>query len=280
MVRYFTVGEDTLGVFAGLCEEDARERFSELSVAMGAIHDEDGKAEAAGILIGHPTATDFTVDWIYVAPQFRRQGIGRELFFRTAEAVSALPEMDGIMTVISGEEEDLCRFFSGIHAMVLPAEGRGQYRANLGQLSLPPRKQGKKDESVPLGSIPLRMLRALEQRVEKVGGVVGVPFPIVPEQYAPESRVIYGKDEISDILLLKQEEDGYNIAWVYSYPKFSKRLVPLFLETFEEIIKTSGRRPEEITVSFGVVNEAAMELAEHLFPGAEFENLMIAYLDF
>lgn len=285
MIKNFTLDKYTIRIFAELCEENAEEKFTDLTVAYGAISD-DGKRppKPVGIIIGHPTLTDFVIDWIYVDRKYRRKGIATALFERMAEAVASIEYMEGILAVISEEDDDLYQLLLSEGSMVTPAEGVGQFHSTLAGLKLPAEKGIVRAKSTPLSMVPahyfINLWQLLENSAEGSHIPRGVPFPIRGEAYDESSRAILSKEEIAAIILLEIDDDAYRISWLYSKPSFSKRLIGLLQETAEDIITDEDRSPEEIPVVFGSLNDNSMGLAEKLFPEAEFEQLLLSYLAF
>lgn len=280
MIRYFNVDKDTLPVFAALCEEDADERFTELSVALGAINDEDGEASPVGILTGHVIDNEIMLDRIYVDPEYRRKGIGRGMLLRLAEACEAMDEtIRGIMAVISSEEEELQLFFKGLRIPMIPMDNVGQYRTTLDTLRMLPISKDSARVSVPLDSVTSTMLRRFEAQAEEQDADVGVPFPIDPGLYDKASRVIVRDGEIQGLILLKEEGEGYAVSWLMCLPQAHLQLSALIRDAVIAIRETDQRDLWDIPIVFGTLNEASLELGEHLFYEAEYESYNLAYLE-
>ena len=283
MINYFMVDKNELSVFASLCEEDAEIRFSELHVAVGAISEEEGDVKPVGILIAHMTESELVLDWIYVEEAYRRQGIGSGLLGRIMESGLNIRDLEGVMAVLTEADEEVLNFLDAANYAIIPAENAGQLHVRLFDF------EGADDEgktpgvsSILLSKVPIKYLRAFEDYIKeeslKTRISQGVSYPILPVAYANCSTVIMYEDEVCGMVLLKEENPGYSVPWIYVKPSHEMDLPFLLNETYDNIMKETGN--QDVPMMFGTLNEDSVNLVEKLFPDADFEQLLIAYYSY
>ncbi len=282
MIRYFNVTKDTLPVFGNILEKDATDRFTDLSVSVGAISEEAEGPVPVGILIGHVTENIFILDWLYVEKNYRRKGIGSQLLNKMLFAIDSSTDLEGCVALYADKVEELTPFFDSFEALCMETEGRGQLTTTLDKLHLPKLKKNYNPCTL-LSNLSKDQLREFEiglfskNKSENIH--VGVSFPICPDEYARESQAVVHNGKVKGLMLLqKSDEDTYFINWAYCNPSFLLEFVYMIDAAAKAIISNSRKAPKDITLGFGSLTENTIYLANKLFSEVDFEPFMMAYI--
>ncbi len=288
-IRLVVADKQELGVFAEFLEEDAGERFTDSTVAVGALLPKENSLIPAGIIIGDFVDDIIELKWLYVDKSLRRRGIGQDLLCFYMDMAARISDCRGVMAVLPENKPDLIDFFDAMSFVLFEAAGRRQYAARLSEMKMPPAKSGSFNECIHrLPDISQDYLRSFEKNImnSQQDLSLGVPFPILPKDFSDESLVYLNGRTIDAILLLKntrvqlddgKRADGFDIAWLYGC---SKNVVALAAVLGAAKTNLRKRYGEDVPITFTTLNDSSVDLGEKLFPGHRFSTFEVAYFPF
>ncbi|MCR5093415.1 MAG: GNAT family N-acetyltransferase [Lachnospiraceae bacterium] len=281
-IKIFYLDRDVADVFSGLMPSAVKNAIDQGTFAIGAIAEDGEKPQAAGVLTGHIDPPEMVLDWLFVAPEYRRRGIAARLVDTVAATAVKQVQLEGIVTQFSGEHEGMDAFLEEFGFLNYEMEGMCQYRSRISELSLPEKKTDKEGTTVPLSEVPARAWKQLTIEVNDAGKTekpisCGVPLPILPEDYLPESRAIVEDGRISALILLERDGDAINVAWLYGDSGKPMLLLRVLGDAADQVRSAYG---EDIELVFGTLNEQSSRLAERLMPDAEVSPLYSSFYIF
>ena len=235
-------------------------------VAVGVIDEERRVLGAISyILLNY----EYSLDWIFVEPSVRRQGLGTQLVHETFRAMMHTGDLFPLSAQFeyTDENDELHTFFLSIRHMITTYSHERYYVTKddiRGSVGLR-RTQNSDVVSEYFFDKPeaeqkkvLSML-AREQTYE-VADYERWKSSCVPEL----CKCVYVKNNLVDLIFMQKTADG-NLELSYLYGKYPKGLFELLSETVKEL---EDRYPDT-RLTFDALSEDSVKLAEHLFPRAK-----------
>ena len=228
---------------------------------------EEDPPTAAGILMAHIEEMEVIVDWLYVDEPFRRKGGARAMLEILIEEADAYGELDGVSIAFSEEHENMAEFLRSCDFMVVHKEGCKGFVTRLGSFPRFPAPGPQKGDIVPIGEIPekesARFAGILDNAV--IPGIA-VPTPFSPSDYRPESCACLEDGKVRALCLLKGDEEGLSIPWVYNNCSTNAS----FIATVNESMKLLKEKfPADTRLSMASVNVGIEEIIEKYVPVLE-----------
>ena len=235
-------------------------------VAVGVIDEERRVLGAISyILLNY----EYSLDWIFVEPSVRRQGLGTQLVHETFRAMMHTGDLFPLSAQFeyTDENDELHTFFLSIRHVITTYSHERYYVTKddiRGSVGLR-RTQNSDVVSEYFFDKPeaeqkkvLSML-AREQTYE-VADYERWKSSCVPEL----CKCVYVKNNLVDLIFMQKTADG-NLELSYLYGKYPKGLFELLSETVKEL---EARYPDT-RLTFDALSEDSVKLAEHLFPRAK-----------
>ena len=234
-------------------------------VAFAAV-DEEGRILGAVsyILLNY----EYLLDWVYVEPEVRRQGVGTQL---VEEVFRIIVKTENLFPLTarfeySNDDTELHTFFLSIKYMYTSYSHERYYVTKEDLRSSEGLKRSVNSEvttekffdlSVAEQKKILTLLMMQETYV--VGDYEQWKKTCVPEL----CRCVYAKNTLVDLIIMQRNPDG-NMELSYLYGKYPKGLFQLLSETVKDL---EALFPES-NITFDAMNDESVKLAEHLFPKA------------
>ncbi|WP_034452956.1 GNAT family N-acetyltransferase [Butyrivibrio sp. AE2032] len=235
-------------------------------VAVGVIDEERRVLGAVSyILLNY----EYSLDWIYVEPQVRRQGIGTQLVQETFRCMMHTGDLFPLSAQFEYSDEDnvLHTFFLSMKHMITTysheryyvtkddikkAEGLRYNSKNEVEAELFFDKPEAEQKKV------LNML--MREQTYEVADYERWKESCVPEL----CKCIYVKNNLVDLIFMQKNPDG-NLELSYLYGKYPKGLFELLAETVRDL---ENHFPG-VKITFDAMTDDSKKLAEHLFPTAK-----------
>ena len=218
----YTLDKETILIFQELCQEDLRDWREEGNVAFGVISD----GEPAALLMASVNEYNVWVDWIYVKPDYRNQGIAARLLDVLEDGLSWVTKDNEICVAV--DDEELKRYFAVDRSMYFSEEPESYrfYESIMNLMELPDAEGCQYIKK--LQDLSSAELKGMGNSIVSTPDIsIPIEFPINPADYLPES-VVYLKDgSCMAALLLKKDAMGVSISYAYLSGKDAKLYMEL-----------------------------------------------------
>lgn len=277
-MRRFLLNAEDLSRFAGLYIKSFAREVDDTVLLLGAVDDQAQPPRAAGLLAARVIDAALTIEWLYVLPEYRRQGVASSLLDTLLHHAYQNEEIRGAAAFFSENQPTLEAFFRKFDFHILYRDGWGYFRGTLGNVADIPNAPSAGYSIMTLTEVSDASLRAFNNDIVQRKTIrCGVPLPINANDYAPQSRVCCINNEICGMLLLDIENNEIELRWLFAPPKH-RRSLPLLLNAALSDLKQS--MPPETPLSFGTLARPGQALAERLLPDAEWIESYTALLQF
>lgn len=212
---------------------------------------------------------EYSLDWLYVEPQVRRQGVGTMLLEEVFRAIVRTEDLFPLSAKFefSDEDNELHTFFLSMkHMYTTYSHERYYVTKNDIRTSRGLRRQTGTDTVTELffDKTEAEQKRILA-RLMREGTYEVTDYENWKKLCVPQlCRCVYVKNNLVDLIFMQKNPDG-NIELSYLYGKYPKGLFELLAET----VKDLERYFPGTNVTFEAVSEESERLAEHLFPRAK-----------
>ena len=267
-----------------LIEEDNRSDFdnvfpdaielTDARVAVAAVDDEE--EVILGAVSYKVVGYEYVIDWLFVEPQVRRQGVGTYLINEVLRAVAQSGELLPVTASFEiGEEDDGLRAFfvscellttsySHERYYVSPEEMKGSdalhKSAKTEHKIVNFFDQSEREQKIILSLLSKQQLYTVHNYEEW------------RKECAPElCQCSYVNDNPAELIFMKKLSNG-NLELAYLYGKEPKGLIELLGSTLS---KMEALFPGA-SLTFDAVNDESMQLAKHLFPKAKTAKVYVA----
>ena len=228
---------------------------------------EEDPLAAAGILMAHIEEMEVIVDWLYVDEPYRRRGGARAMLEILIEDAGACDGLGGVSIVFAQDHEHMAEFLRSCDFMVTYKEGCKGFVTKLGNFPYFPEPGKKSGEIVPIGEVS-------EEESARFAGIlndavipgVAVPVPFDRGDYRPESCVCLEDGKIHAVCLLKGDEEGLSIPWIYNH---CSAHASFFVTVNESINRLKEKFPADTKLSMASVNTGIEEIIEKYIPVLE-----------
>ncbi len=277
-MKQFVLKAEDLPRFAGLYTETLANAADETTILLGAVDEQAQPPIPAGLLAARVIDGALLLEWLYVAPECRRQGVAASLFNTLLNSAQQNDAVRGIAAFFSQNQPELEAFFKAVDFAVFHMDGWGQFKGTLDNVAAIPNPPAAGYSIIPLAEVPEAKLRAFNQfLLQENAPRCGVPLPILPQDYAPQSKVCYANGNIGGVILLRMQDAQIELSWLYA-PMKHLRSLPLLLNAALSDVRQN--MPPETPLVFGTLARPGQALAERLLPDAEWIETYIALWQF
>lgn len=266
---------EEMPAFTDMYTGDIVEAYDKTHIAIGAVATEQdyGVEDArVGLILAYLNEDILEINWIYVRPTYRGEGIGSKMLQQVVEA-GMKAEAIGAYCVCQDEETGGFLRHMGFEVEESKASS---YEATLGDF----RDIGNKEISgvVPLKELSRRkMLRVFNNDlISKYADSLAIKVPINPEEFGDASMAYVVQDKVKAVLLIRQS-DVIEVAYAFAMKGSEIGLIGLVSRAKNELIKSYE---EDTPVYIGGINDASKQLIEKMFKSVQKENMLEAYLVF
>ena len=235
-------------------------------VAVGAI-DEEGKVLGAVsyVLMNY----EYSLDWLFVEPQVRLQGVGRELVDQVCRIIMNTGDLFPLTAQFefSNEDDELHTFFLSIRHFITSYSHERYYvtKDDIKQ-SQGLRKVVKTGVTTELFfDRPVEEQKKLLNMLMREQSYEVADYDRWKKSCVPElCKCIFAKNTLVDLIFVQRTADG-NLELSYLYGKYPKGLMELISETLSNLeVYFSDYR-----LTFDALSDEGIRLAEKLFPKAK-----------
>lgn len=235
-------------------------------IALAAYNDEGYVLGSVSCVL---VAYQYNIDWIYVHPKVRRQGIGIRLLDRIVRTIMETGEIFPITARFEFSEDDreMHTFFLSSNYMITNYSHERYYVTTddiRGSSAL--HRAGNTETTSQL------FFEKPEEEQKKILAMLSYEQTYDVEDYdrwkeycVPElCRCVYVKNNLVDLILTQKHADG-NLELAYLYGKYPRGLFELLSSTVSEM----ERLYPQATLTFEAMSDESEQLAKHLFPKAK-----------
>lgn len=269
--QFVFIEEEDREAFSGVLPEELK--LTGNRVAVGAVDEEGTVLGAASYVL---VDDQYNLDWIYVEPDIRRQGVGIALLdyilFLTERAGEGLPVQ--ALYEWTPEDTELHSFFLSEEKMITEYS-HDRYVLTEEDMTGIGEKLADRDpeiKSVPFSTLPAKIREELLAMLSANGEFVIGNKKEWNASLIPELSRVVIKKEVPVAVLFVRRMPGDSMELSYLYSRSPKCLNALLWDVVKEV---TGHFPSG-GISFDVMEEAAARLAERFFPNAKKRAVYLA----
>lgn len=232
-------------------------------VAVAAVDEEDRVLASISYRVIN---FEYVIDWIFVEPDFRRQGIGSYLI---NQVLSAVMQSGSIMPVTARFEfkedgEALHTFFLSCQAMNTSYSHERYYVTpdeikSSDALHRPVKAQHK---VVPFFDQSVNEQKAILNMLSRQQAYTVLNYEKWKQECIPElCQCVFVNNNLVDLIFMRKLHDG-NLDLSYLYGKYPRGLI----ELLGSIVRKMEALFPEASLVFDAMSDESMQLAKHLFP--------------
>ncbi len=219
--------------------------------------------DAAGILMAHVEEGEIIIDWLYVDEPYRRQHGATDMVSVLLTAAEEFGELEGVNVLFSETDENLWEFFRSMDFITTYRGGDKGFYTELGKIPKLPVMDEITGELCSLSEVPEK---EIERFMNLLNGSVipgGFYDPYKQDVYLPESSVILVDGLIRGICLVRNLDDGLDIAWLYNYTN-NPNAFPALINACVNKLKESY--PENTPFTFASTSPKMDQFIESVIP--------------
>ncbi len=239
--------------------------LSPYRVAVAAV-DENGiiLGAVSYVLLGF----EYALDWLFVEPKVRRQGIGTRLVEKVFNIIMSTEDLYPLSAQFefSDENNELHTFFVSIKDMYTSYSHDRYYitREDIrGSQGL--HKSSKSDVNIQrfFDKSEAEQKKVLDMLMREESYEVA-DYELWKRNCVQElCKCVYVRNNLVDLIFMQKTSDG-NLELAYLYGKYPKGLFELLIETVKELAILFPN----VSLTFEAMNDESIRLAQHLFPRA------------
>ncbi len=262
---YYTLIEDSnRQYFRGVLPDTFEPAPNRISIG---AHDREGYVLGAASYT--LTGLQYNIDWLYVHPKVRRQGIGMGLVSKVIRTVMFSEEIFPITAKFefSEDNDQMHTFFLSCRHMIT-SYSHERYYVTSGDIR---RSQALHKPSGNELEVQLFFDRPLEEQ-KKILRMLSTDETYDVEDYdrwkescVPElCRCVFVKNNLVDLIFMQKNPDG-NLELSYLYGKYPRGLFDLLSSTVSEMERIFPKA----SLTFDAMNKKSELMASNLFPRAK-----------
>lgn len=264
MVSQYVVTTNSIQLFKSVCSKQVFEDFDDTKIAL-ALADEKN---IIGIIIAKNLGNKMMIQWLYIKEEFRGQHLGSRLVMSLLEAASraGVISVGTVATTVPVMEFLFSNYF------VCTGNHRGYMETSIANLNeLPAVDNESKSKVMPISNVLQKELNSFcNDLINKSDVSIGVELPIKAGEYSDLSMAYVVDNTINAIVLLKEQDNGIEISYVYMKPNMIKPLLAVLNVVFD---KLKERYSADTALTFGILNRQSDNLARKLFKKVKFSSL-------
>ncbi len=263
-INYCLIDEENREAFAGVFPENMP--FIKTRVAIGAVNEEGFVVGSVAYVL---TGYEYEIDWIYVEPDFRRQGVGSGLLDKIFDVMTGAGDIFPITArfEFSTENSDIHSFFLSFDRMIT-SYSHERYYVNAADIKVSEKLHKPSTDSTQVVGFFDRDVK--EQK--KILNMLSNEQTYLVDDYdewcktcIPElCKCVFVNNNLVDMVILQKVSEG-NLELGYLYGKYPRGLFNLLSATVSEM----ERLYPDAKLSFEAMNPESELLAKHLFPKAK-----------
>ncbi len=211
----------------------------------------------------------YNIDWIFVHPKIRRQGVGLKLLDRIVRAIMDTGEIFPITARFEFTEDDsvMHTFFLSCNYMITNYSHERYYVTtdDIKSSSALHRAGNTETTSELFFDKPIEEQKKILAKLSYEETYDVEDYDSWKETCVPElCRCVYVKNNLVDLIFMQRLPDG-NLELAYLYGKYPRGLFELLSATVNEM----ERLYPNAALTFEAMNNDSEQLAKHLFPKAK-----------
>lgn len=236
-------------------------------VAVAAVDDED--EVVLGAISYKVVGFEYVIDWLYVEPQVRRQGVGTYMINEVLRAVVQSGEILPVTAQFEFREDDnsLHTFFLSCQIMTTSYSHERYY--------VSPEQIRASDALHRSVKAEHKVVRFFDQSVNEQKAILNMlsrqqTYTVLnyekwKAECVPElCQCIFVNSNLVDLIFMRKLSNG-NLELAYLYGKYPRGLIELLSST---VSKMEALFPGA-SLTFEAMSDESMQLAQHLFPKAK-----------
>ncbi|MBE5822888.1 MAG: GNAT family N-acetyltransferase [Butyrivibrio sp.] len=240
--------------------------LSDKRVAVAAVDENDF---ILGAVSYQSVGFEYVIDWLYVEPKVRRQGVGTFLVEQVLRAVVQSGEILPVTASFEFKEDDqlLHTFFLSCKHMTTSYSHERFYVSSGDIKSSDSLHKSLKTEHsiVHFFDRPESEQKKILNMLSRTQAYTVLDYDKWKEECVPElCQCVYVNNNLVDLIFMRKLSDG-NLDLMYLYGKYPRGLI--------ELLNTTVARMETLfpkaSLIFDAMNEESDQLARHLFPRAK-----------
>ena len=252
-MKAYLLDEKTIGMFQALYPGEIAEVTAPGRLAVGMMEEQG----PAALLVATIQGTALWIDYLYVKPELRRQGVGGELLFSFLGKVKALEEITDVYAVCDEEMQLFFEEFGFEPDYKHPATSYQGVLKDMTGLEAPAKKESVK-KLADLSGVQINQLS--DGILKSEDAYIGIPLPINPADYMEDS-LCYGDKELKAVLLLKEHNGVVEVAYAYASDHNGPMLMALLAEARASLL---ARLPEDTRIVVTALDDKVASIADKI----------------
>ncbi len=209
----------------------------------------------------------YDIDWIYVTPAARLQGVGMGLFHEITGIISGTMERYPLCAQFPLSEEDPClhRFFLSCPGVDVSYSHERYFVTAEDLKAIKPlqRKSESRFRSAGFFDEPLQWQKRTLAMLSRSEQFSVADYEAWKNECAPElCKCLMIQNNLVSLLFVQKDKKDLELSWLYSdYPPGLQTLLA-------DAVADANRFYPKASLSFEAINEKSDQLARHLFPEA------------
>ncbi len=266
-IRTGAVRGAAVSAFMGLLPPSVVHRSAQPGYLLyGALAD----GAACGVVCAHTSEGSLELDYLYVAPDYRRQGVATALLAGLMEW--AMGHFAGIHASFLPQAEEyettpLARTLMGVGFWVEQSED-GFYTLPLSGVAVQAGDEPPDGRVVPLGEVPTPLLRSFAVSLRQ-NPPDGMPTAF-PGNALPEVSMAYiWQNEVAGVLLAEERGPALAVTWLHARKMDGLLSAKALWPMLKAAVQAAGQHyPADTQVQIATVSAHAEKLVQRLCPGA------------
>lgn len=256
------IRSDQLICFRTLLSDSAIQRLKEPgTVIIGAALETPSGQQAAGVLAAQIFPGGAQIFWLYVAPAWRKQGVGRALLNKLLDGMRESGWLGTVFAVTEPDTPDSLKDFMKKNLF----SSRPVVEGGIPWIFANDLRHSRFDGPTPQGTVLVKDLPKVYLRQaanELVYRNAAIELPPRWDTFASCSTAFFRNDQIQAVLLFLEEDHSLSLAAVGVRPKCGAAITMSLITAVQQIRK---HYPPETRLNLATLNDASEQIAS-LFP--------------
>lgn len=238
----------------------------------------------AGLLVCDVNTEDgevLFIEWIYVHPHFRQDGIFTAMMKKLLDTVKSSPIIRYICASYPSGESFFDNVFDKLGFGIEEDENFNSIRVDLADLQSDRIPNVDTKGMVEIGKVDRKSFLRLENKVADEDIPCGITFPVEPGKYMRDSFALMNGSEVEGIMFFANEGAAQgktliSIPWLYSSDRSGKTLIKMFAYAAKHLKEEYG---DDLLIEYGTLTKEIVGISSKLFKKVTCKGIKVAVAD-